>query len=338
MSPEQLLGDPIDARSDLYALGCIMHLMLTASPPFAAPTREQMIKRRLTEDAPHVQQLDPGLPDSLNRIVARLLARSPSDRYGSAVELRDALAGTHARRLDADGMVRSMRPTPRSAPTLAFESAALAPTEKTEMVATVGTRPRRRATLLALGAVALTGAAFAAMSTHGSGAASPPPAPRAAVPAPKTPPITRPLVAAPVESAPRKVVPVVDSAALRRARARRDSIARANAAARAGSVEAEIARYARAIASGSVNNLKEAYPNLTDQQQAYWETNFFAKAERISATVRNIRVTQTATRAEADFTVIVGYDYKTSSSGSTPLKQHAVLMKTPTGWRITEIR
>ena len=39
MSPEQLLGDPIDARSDLYALGCIMHLMLTASPPFEAATR-----------------------------------------------------------------------------------------------------------------------------------------------------------------------------------------------------------------------------------------------------------------------------------------------------------
>jgi serine/threonine protein kinase len=43
MSPEQLLGDPIDARSDLYALGCIMHLMLTAVPPFEAPTREQAL-------------------------------------------------------------------------------------------------------------------------------------------------------------------------------------------------------------------------------------------------------------------------------------------------------
>src|SRR3954471_5458315 len=58
MSPEQLLGDPIDARSDLYALGCILHLMLTAAPAFDAPTREQMIKRRLSENPPHAQDLD----------------------------------------------------------------------------------------------------------------------------------------------------------------------------------------------------------------------------------------------------------------------------------------
>ena len=95
MSPEQLLGDPVDARSDLYALGCILHLMLTATPPFAATTREQMIKRRLSEDAPHVQQLDPGFrirwPASWNACSRA----APSDRYGSAAEVRDALAGTH---------------------------------------------------------------------------------------------------------------------------------------------------------------------------------------------------------------------------------------------------
>src|SRR6478672_1342336 len=156
MSPEQLLGDPIDARSDLYALGCIMHLMLTASPPFAAPTREQMIKRRLSEEAPHIQQLDPGLPDSLDRIVNRLLARSPADRYGSASEVRDALAGTHARRHDFEGIVRASKPTPRSAPTQAFETAELGRPERTEMAR----RPRTRQAMLAAGIVVLLGAAF----------------------------------------------------------------------------------------------------------------------------------------------------------------------------------
>ena len=51
MSPEQLLGDPVDARADVYSLGCILYQMLTGVPAFAADTREQMIRRRLHEAA-----------------------------------------------------------------------------------------------------------------------------------------------------------------------------------------------------------------------------------------------------------------------------------------------
>jgi serine/threonine-protein kinase len=342
MSPEQLLGDPIDARSDLYALGCILHLMLTASPPFAAPTREQMIKRRLSEEAPHIQHIDPGLPDSLDRIDNRLLARSPADRYGSAAEVRDALAGTHARRQDVDAMTRAAHPTPRSAPTLAFEAAALADTEITMLAP----RPRRRAVIFALGAVVLAGAAFAMRDTGtGNGAVSPrPPAPATVTTAAAKPPAVVPTPIAPVT---RK--PVIDSAARAQrilARKRSDSSLAAAKAAKAkaaaaipGSVQAAINRYAKAIESGRVDQLKEAYPGLTDKQQKFWEENVFAIAGKVTATVKDVKTTEASDTAEADFRLNVGFEYSAGSSGSLrPQQQHATLTRTTNGWQIVSIR
>jgi hypothetical protein len=342
MSPEQLLGDPIDARSDLYALGCIMHLMLTASPPFAAPTREQMIKRRLSEEAPHIQHLDPGLPDSLDRIVNRLLARTPGDRYGSASEVRDALAGTHARRHDFEGIVRASKPTPRSAPTQAFETAALAPTEQTEMAR----RPRARQAMLAAGVVVLVGAAFVMRgadakngSPSGGVAAGDPPAATAPATIIATPPVV-----------PVKKPVVVDSAAKARRVAekqRRDSIraaARAASAAAAsvasppGSVESAIHRYARGIESQTVDKLKEAYPGLTDEQQKAWEMTW-AKATRLKAKIADLKVTGTdGDQADAEFRLNVTFDYPDGTPGSNPQRQHAQLKRTPSGWQIVSIR
>jgi serine/threonine-protein kinase len=192
MSPEQLLGDPIDARSDLYALGCIMHLMLTAVPPFEAATREQMIKRRLAEDAPRVQAVDPSLPDSLDRIVARLLARNPAERYGSSAEVRDALSGAHLRASGKQMAIRGpVTPTPRSAPTIAFESLQNATTAVHESStpssaspaaiapAPVASRRTRSRWLLpaAAGAVVVVGAAFAMSRLPGKPASAAAPVP-----------------------------------------------------------------------------------------------------------------------------------------------------------------
>jgi serine/threonine-protein kinase len=342
MSPEQLLGDPIDARSDLYALGCIMHLMLTASPPFAAATREQMIKRRLSEDAPHIQQLDPGLPDSLDRIVNRLLARSPADRYGSATEVRDGLSGTHARRHDVEGIVRAAKATPRSAPTQAFENAALAPTEQTEQAH----RPRRRQILVAAGMAVLLGAAFVvrgAASDDASGAngAAGGGAPPGSAPA-------KPVVPTPVV-APKKPVVVLDSATRARRQAEklhRDSVrAAARAAAAAakpvaapGSLEDAINRYARAIESGTVDKLKEANPGLTDEQQKTWETTVFSRARKIKATVEGMSSRADGDAAEVEFRLNLAIDASDGQHMTIPTqRQHATLKRTPDGWQIVSI-
>ena len=348
MSPEQLLGDPIDARSDLYAMGCIMHLMLTASPPFSAPTREQMIKRRLSEEAPHIQHLDPGLPDSLDRVVNRLLARTPTDRYGSAAEVRDALAGTHVRRQDVDGATRQPAITPRSAPTQAFETAALAPTEQTEQAR----RPRARHAVMAAAVVVLVGAAFVVRDSGtdktAPGEVASAGAPVAAAPAP---------VVTPPTPAPTVKKPVVDSAARARAiaaRQRRDSIRAAakvespTAAAASrplvvtvsapGSVESAIGRYARAIEERSVDKLKEAYPKLSDDEQRFWETNVFAIATKIRAVISDLKPSVDGETAEADYKLNVTFDYPSGSPGSLQQLQHATLKRGPSGWQIQSIR
>jgi serine/threonine-protein kinase len=361
MSPEQLLGDPVDARSDLYALGCILHLMLTATPPFAASTREQMIKRRLTEDPPHVQQLDPGLPDTVDRIVERLLARSPADRYGSAAEVRDALSGTHARRATVDTGPRATLATPRSAPTMPFASAAIAPTEVTELaVLPPRIQHRLHPASIALAVILVVGGALvvrgarsggdqlvpplaseqavrdsAARDTATRSAAAPPAGAKGA-----TAIAVPPVVVARVDSPKPKAARPVDSAAARArlARQREAENEARQAEAVPTPVRDAIGRYANAIESMRVDRLKEAYPNLTSAQQKTWE-NTFAIATGVNTSVRYGAVTKTDDRAEVDFTLNVGYRYADGRRGSIPpMRQHATLLRTSSGWQIVEIR
>jgi serine/threonine-protein kinase len=91
MSPEQLLGDPVDERADIYSLGCILYQMITGAQAFTADTREQMIRRRLHETPPHVRDFDASLPRRLDTLIVHMLARSPTDRLASASDARDQL-------------------------------------------------------------------------------------------------------------------------------------------------------------------------------------------------------------------------------------------------------
>ncbi|HET6579167.1 MAG TPA: protein kinase [Gemmatimonadales bacterium] len=93
MSPEQVAGDPaVDARSDVYALGCVLYEMLAGEPPFTGPTARAVAARSLVDPAPPVRKVRPTVPDQVESVIGRALAKVPADRFATAAEFGEALS------------------------------------------------------------------------------------------------------------------------------------------------------------------------------------------------------------------------------------------------------
>ena len=91
MSPEQITGDVLDGRSDLYSLGCVLYEMIAGVAPLDAPTLPALLALHALSDAPSLRIRVPAVPAALDAIVASLLARDPGRRPPTAATLRDAL-------------------------------------------------------------------------------------------------------------------------------------------------------------------------------------------------------------------------------------------------------
>lgn len=91
MAPEQIEGRPADARTDVFAFGTVLYEMLTARKAFDASSTPGLIGAILRDDAPSVTARQPGLPDSLDRVIRTCLAKNPADRFASMHDVGIAL-------------------------------------------------------------------------------------------------------------------------------------------------------------------------------------------------------------------------------------------------------
>jgi len=91
MSPEQAAGEPIDGRSDLFALGCLGFEMLTGEAAFSGSTVQATIARRFVHTPPPVSSLRPGVPEELSRVLEKLMAKSADERTATGGHVVAAL-------------------------------------------------------------------------------------------------------------------------------------------------------------------------------------------------------------------------------------------------------
>jgi serine/threonine-protein kinase len=149
ISPEQVGGQPVDGRADVYSLAAVLYEMLTGGPPFQGQNLASVAAQRLVTPPVPPRQRNPAVPEAVSQVVMQGLTRDPSDRFATAKAFGDALRAALSG--DTEMATRRMPPPTETAtrgvvrPAVGVTEALPSERRVTGSAGTVGARPAGRA-------------------------------------------------------------------------------------------------------------------------------------------------------------------------------------------------
>lgn len=143
LSPEQARGEQVDARSDLYSTGVVLFELLTGRPPFIGDSAVSVAYQHVQQLAPTPSSITPDVPEALDRVVMKALAKDREERYTSAGSMMaDLMRASHDGRVSAPDVAvweqtTKLPPTEAVGPTQTLPAAALSPSTATSTIAAI---------------------------------------------------------------------------------------------------------------------------------------------------------------------------------------------------------